>query len=414
MARKTDVLIIGGGQAGLATSHYLTSLGLDHIVLERGQIAQRWRKERWNSLHLLTPNWMTRLPGHTYAGRDPHGFMHKDQVARMLQTYSTEIAAPVMTQTSVISVRRMGAEFHVKTNLGTYRARAVVLATGACDTPNVPVCAQTVDPRIRQITLNHYKSPAQIDDGGVLVVGASASGIQIASELQVAGRPVTLAVGQHTRSPRRYRGRDIMFWLDQCGLLAQPRDPAIDPDKLAAQHSFQLIGAKSGQTIDLGTFQAQGGQITGRLTDADGNRVMIENTLPNDIARAEARQSRMLNEIDTYIARHSIDAPTPNPINPIKVPDCPTQLNLNSAGINTIVWATGYRRDYSWLDIPVLSPRGEVLQQGGITPVPGLYTMGLPVMCRRNSTFIDGVGQDAYEITQHIAHHLGHAVSQAA
>lgn len=414
MIPKTDVMIIGGGQAGLAASRCLSVLGIDHVVLERGAVAQRWRSERWNSLCLLTPNWMTRLPGHRYSGDDPGAFMRKDQVARMLTNYSIDIAAPVLAQTEVLSVTRAGTGFRVETNRGGCRARAVVVATGACDIPHRPDFARRVARRIRQVTLDRYKSPAEIAPGGVLVAGASASGIQIAHELQDAGYPVTLCVGQHTRLPRRYRGQDIFYWLDQCGLLNKPRDPSSGPDQLARQHSFQLIGDSSGRSLDLASFMARGGTLTGRLADADGTALAFESTLRHSIDLAEARQSGLLRKIDTHIDQIGLEAPAAEKIPPVIVPRVPVRLDMESAGIKTIVWATGYRRDYSWLRIPVFTPQGEIRQRDGVTPIPGLFTLGLPFMRRANSTFIDGVGQDSREISRLIANHLGQAAPLAA
>ncbi|SFC22970.1 flavin-containing monooxygenase [Tropicimonas isoalkanivorans] len=224
MIRKTDVLIIGAGQAGLAMSRCLADRGIDHVLLERGAVGQRWRAERWASLHLLTPNWMTRLPGWHYEGADPEGFMHKDHVVGMLNRYARSFAAPVEEFAAVESVRRSGRGFLVETQTGCWAARAVVIATGACDRPAVPHFSQTVAPGISQVTTADYVHADQLAPGGVLVVGASATGVQLAEEIHRSGRPVTLAAGAHVRLPRQYRGRDILEWLDRCGVLAEARD----------------------------------------------------------------------------------------------------------------------------------------------------------------------------------------------
>ncbi len=414
MNRKTDVIVIGGGQAGLAASRCLSDLGIDHVVFERGEIGQRWRSERWNSLRLLTPNWMSRLPGRTYTGNDPTGFMTKDDVAEMLSRYSAGFDAPVLTHTQVLKLRQFEQGFRAETTRGSWRAKSVVIATGACDTPRLPAFAQAVDPEIAQITLNHYTSPAQVAKGGVLVVGASASGCQIASELQAAGRNVTLAAGQHTRLPRQYRGRDIMEWLDKTGILTAQRNAADTVEKLVRHHSFQLVGSKIGRNLGLASFQAQGGRVVGRVMDMRGKTAMLAQSLPHHIAQSEARQVKILRQIDGYIAHHGLVGPAADRIDPVRCAKAPAEINLSDAGIQTIVWATGYRRDYSWLDVPVLTDGGEIQQDGGATPVPGLYTMGLPHMRRCNSSFIDGVGQDAHDITRLIATHLGQSLPQAA
>ena len=295
--------------------------------------------------------------------------MHKDQLVRMLSDYGRRIDAHVMTDTQVNSVQRNAAGFNVATSRGTWLARAVVLATGACDTPNVPTFAKDISPRIHQVTLDRYKTPSQIAKGAVLVVGASASGVQIASELQHAGHDVALAVGQHSRIPRRYRGQDIMYWLDRTGILTQSRDPHADVDRLARQHSLQLVASAQGRSLDLETIQKQGGQITGRLIGIDGNFAAFDDTLETDIAKADARLARLLREIDEHITRSGHRAEPAAPIQPIVARGTPARLDLRASGIKTIVWAAGYKRDYSWLDIPVLSDRGEIVQQGGITPV---------------------------------------------
>lgn len=414
MGRKTDVIVIGGGQAGLATSHCLAKLNIDHVVFERGEIGQRWRAERWNSLRLLTPNWMSRLPGQPYSGDNPHGFMTKDAVADILTAYSMTFSAPVLEHTTVLSLRKSQTHFTAVTTGGTWRAKAVVVATGACDVPRLPRFAGSVDPSIAQVTLDRYKSTAQVAKGGVLVVGASASGCQIASELQAAGRDVTLATGRHTHLPRTYRGRDIMVWLDRIGALSATRDPSVPVDRLALQHSFQLVGSDIGRNLNLGTFQAQGGRVVGRVENAHGTLVSLGDTLGHDVATAEARQTKLLRRIDTHIDQTDLYAPAPDRTTPIHVPMSPKTLDLYRAGIRTIVWATGYRRDYSWLDLPVLTAGGDIIQTGGVTRVAGLYTMGLPFMRRCNSTFIDGVGQDAHDITRFISHHLGQRVPTAA
>ena len=414
MERKTDVIVIGGGQAGLATSRCLSAKGIDHVVFERGQIGQRWRAERWNTLRLLTPNWMTRLPGYRYQGADPQGFMTKAAVVDMLTNYSATVSAPVLEDTYVWSVRTVGAGFQVTTSQGTWRSRSVVIATGACDRPHVPGFAASLDPSIHQITLDRYKSSAQVPSGGVLVVGASASGCQIAHELQAAGHNVTLAAGGHTRLPRTYRGYDIMTWLDAIGTLKAPRDPGASVEKLMQQHSFQLAGNSIGRNMNLATFQAQGGLVVGRLIGADDQAISLGVDVMRDVAQADARQARILRRIDDFIAKNRMAVPPPDMIAPVQIGNTPTALDLQRAGIRTVVWATGYRRDYSWLDIPVLTAGGEIAQHGGVTGVAGLYTMGLPYMRRCNSTFIDGVGQDARDITRFIATHLGHRMPKAA
>ncbi|SNS60342.1 flavin-containing monooxygenase [Tropicimonas sediminicola] len=416
MIRKTDVLIIGAGQAGLAMSHCLTGRGIDHVVLDRGAVGQRWRAERWASLHLLTPNWMTRLPGWRYEGADPDGYMHKDEVVGMLNRYARSFAAPVEEFTDVEGICRTADGFCVVTRTDLWTARSVVVATGACDRPAVPGFADEVARDIEQVTTATYVHPGQLDKGGVLVVGASATGVQLAEEIHLSGRPVTLAAGGHVRLPRRYRGRDILDWLDRSDVLAERRDPSVADARALSQPSLQLVGSSPPRDIDLMSLSRLGVTVIGRVESIGGNIVHLADNLPADILAAEARRERTLSRIDAFIHSSGDAAPEREAHAPLTMPVSAglRGLDLRSAGIRTIVWATGFRRSYPWLQLPVFDAAGEILQTGGITPCPGLYTLGLPFMRRRNSTFIDGVGQDAIEIAVEIARHLERTSRAAA
>ncbi len=397
-------------------SRCLSDQGIDHLVLERGVVGQRWQSERWNSLRLLTPNWMTRLPSWRYQGDDPSGFMHRTEVTRFLTDYSRSFSAPVRAHTSVRRVRFDGGHYSVETNTGQIRARAIVIATGACDMPRVPEIAHNLSSNIHQITPDLYKSPDQIADAGVLIVGASATGTQLARELHDAGRPVTLAVGSHVRVPRTYRGRDIMEWLDLAGILSEKRPEDMDLHRLLSQPSLQLVGSDNGRDIDLASLAATGVRIVGRLTGISDNSIRLDASLADEIERAEDKRKRMLARIDETITHHRL-AVAPDRaawVRPRAPLSCPSTIDLKRNNIRTVIWATGYRRDYSWLDIPVLTAQGEVQQSGGITPCPGLYTLGLANMRRRNSTYIDGVGADARDISAHVALHLNILSAHAA
>ncbi|MDW4500353.1 NAD(P)/FAD-dependent oxidoreductase [Sulfitobacter sp. D35] len=414
MTSRTDVIIIGAGQAGLAMSHCLGRCGIDHVVLERGVIGQRWRDERWDSLHLLTPNRLTRLPGRAGTDRDPDGFMHKSAVVTMLEAYGAASAAPVVTGAEVFSVAPCAGGFAIVTGRGTWRARCVVVASGACDRPRVPGFAAALDTSIAQITPSTYKSPRQVAAGGVLVVGASATGVQLADELARAGREVTLAVGSHVPLPRRYRARDIMGWLDACGFLDDPRRRDVPQARTARHPSFQLVGGPEPRTLDLGALAASGVRLAGRALSGAGRRISFAGDLATSVAAAELRRTRLLDRIDGFIAGQGLDAPAAHRPAPLTVPAIAAEIDLVRAGVRSVIWATGYRRAYPWLDAPVFDAHGEIRQRGGVTPVPGLFTLGLPFMRHRNSTFIDGVGRDADFISTRIARHLGHIASRAA
>ena len=415
MALRTDVVIIGAGQAGLAMSRCLTDFGIDHIVIDRGAVGQRWRAERWASLRLLTPNWMTRLPGGGYDGADPEGFMHKDEVVGFLNRYARSFDAPVREYVTVLDVSRADEGFRVETSEGCYLSRSVVVATGACDRPAVPGFAKDLSPSIAQVTTKTYVHPDMLEEGGVLVVGASATGVQLAEEIHMSGRPVTLAVGSHVRLPRRYRGRDIMHWLDASGLLGEQRDPAIEPERVLRQPSLQLVGGLPARDIGLVSLARIGVRLTGRVEAGQENRLGLCDGLAFEVARADARGDRLLDRIDNHIESNALSAPDAERSVALNFnPSAVDQLDLSAAGIGTIVWATGFRRDYPWLRVPVLGADGEIQQHGGVTTEPGLYTLGLPFMRRRNSTFIDGVGDDARDLSLHIAAFLGETRALAA
>lgn len=415
MSIRTDVVIIGAGQAGLAMSQRLSARGIDHVVLERGRIGERWLSERWPSLRLLSPNWMTRLPG-LHLGSDPDGFMGTADFAATLGRYRDEITAPVVTGCEVLSLGRGTRGFHVRTSRGDWSARAVVVATGACDTPAIPDWSANLPRDIRQLSTQDYRGADQLAPGGVLVVGASATGVQIAAEIQSSGRPVTLSVGRHVRVPRRYRGRDLFHWLDRSGFLSERRDPDADDRRLLALPSLQLVGNDDGRDIGLDQLAEAGVRIAGRAVGASGGQVHFAQTLTSERAGAEARRRTLLSVIDDHIAASGLDASL-DPLAweaPAALSEGPEALDLRTAGIRTVIWATGFTRCYPWLDLPVLDGFGEIVNRGGVTPVPGLYVLGMPFMRRRSSAFIYGAGRDAEAIAGTLAQHLSHPRRHAA
>lgn len=403
----TDIVIIGAGQAGLAMSHCLSARGIDHVVLERGRVGERWRSERWDSLRLLTPNWMTRLPAGGYDGPDPDGFMTMPETVRFLEDYALRIAAPVESGADVRSARRVGAGYHIVTDAGEWMARGLVIATGHCDLPRVPTMASRLARHIVQVVPRDYRRPDQLPEGGVLVLGASASGIQLAEEIHASGRPVTLSVGHHTRLPRRYRGHDILWWLDRLGSLRKAKADLHPHATLREEPSLQLVGSHDHRSIDLAILQRQGVQLVGRATAARGRRMRFAGDLSQTTAAADLRLIRILNGIDEAAESGIFGRAGPREAaEPILLPGGDAAIDLDRAGIRTVVWATGYRRSYPWLDMPVLDARGEIVNEGGICPLAGLYVLGLNFMRRRNSSFIDGVGADAEALAAHIASHL--------
>lgn len=403
-------LVIGAGQAGLAVSRCLTDRSVEHVVLERGHLADRWRSNRWESLHLLTPNWASRLPGWSYRGPEPSGFMAAAEVAAYLSDYAASFDAPVQEETPVLSVEPAdGSGFVVRTPEATWQAGQVVIATGWCAEPHVPRPAERLDPRIAQLTPATYRRPDALDEGGVLVVGASASGVQLADELVRAGRDVVLAAGGHSRVPRRYRGLDIWWWLDRIGTFAVTIDEVADPLRSRDEGSLQLVGRRDGRDVDLPALQSLGVELTGRLAAVDDDRVHLASDLAANTAAADDRLRRMLDRIDAHILAHGLDAevlPAERP-RPVLAPErAPERLDLRRRGISTVVWATGYTRPYPWLRVPVLDASGEIAHRRGVTPVPGLYVLGQRFQHRRDSNFLDGVGRDAAYVAEHLTERI--------
>jgi putative flavoprotein involved in K+ transport len=334
--------------------------------------------------------------------------MHRSELIGYLDAYAASFAAPVQCGTSVHSVWDADGTYRLTTSRGDWQARAVVIATGECQQPRVPHMALRLAPQIMQLTLPEYRSPDALPPGGVLVVGASASGVQLADEIHASGRPVTLAVGRHTRLPRRYRGRDIMSWMDLAGILDERAEAAPDLDRARDQPSLQLVGGTEGRTVDLQALGARGVRVAGRLAAIDGHRVYLADDLATSTKHAEQKLSRLLASIDSFIASAGEASRAQAPEQPASgVLDEPAMLlDTRRSGIRTVVWATGYRRGYRWLHVPVLDARGEIMHDGGITPSPGLFVLGLRFLRRRKSNFIDGVGRDAEELAPHIARHL--------
>ena len=409
---NTTALIVGAGHCGLAMSRCLTERSIDHVVLERGEVANSWRTQRWDSLRLLTPNWMTRLPGHAYRGDDPDGYLSAPQVARLLQDYAAESGAPVLAHTTVTSVRPGGGGYLVRTDQGSWWARTVVLASGAATVANVPrQLAQYVPAGIATLSPVNYRRPDQLPDGGVLVVGASASGIQIAAELHRSGRAVTLAVGEHVRMPRVYRGRDILWWMDASGMLDERYDRVPDLGRARNLPSMQLVGTPERVTVDLNALRRLGVPLVGRLAAIRDGIAQFSGSLPNVCTLADLKLGRLLDAIDQWAATADIDCDRPpERFEPTGVPGhAPLTIDLHDGEISTIMWATGFRPELSWLDVPVLDRKGQVLHDGGVTAAPGLYLLGMPFLRRRKSSLIDGAAADARELTAHLAVYLSSA-----
>ncbi|MBO0753037.1 MAG: NAD(P)-binding domain-containing protein, partial [Bradyrhizobiaceae bacterium] len=377
-------------------SRCLAEHSIDHVLLERGEVAHTWRTERWDSLRLLTPNWQSRLPGFGYQGNDPDGYRTLPEVIGFIESYAKAISAPVEPHTTVTSVRSAEAGYVVTTNRGDWQCRTVVLASGACNIVRMPSFADRVPRSVATLTAQSYRNPRQLAAGGVLVVGASSSGTQIAFELQRSGCPVTLSVGEHIRAPRVYRGKDLEWWMDAAGVLDDRYDEVDNVARVRRVPSLQLAGTADRATVDLNALADLGVKLVGRLAGiTEGGRPQFAGSLRNMCALSDLKMGRLLDRIDGWARVNGLDAQVEPPHRPppTRVPDdAPVGLDLVASGIRTIIWATGYRPDYSWLELPVLNRKGMVDHDGGIVRLPGVYLMGMPFLRRRKSALIDGAG----------------------
>lgn len=410
---KVETLVIGGGQAGLAASEHLSKQGLPHLIVERHRIVERWRSERWDSLVANGPAWHDRFPTKTFDKSDPNSFVSKDTIVDYFEEFAEEIKAPVRCGVEVTSLERNenGAGFTVETTQGTIEADNVIVATGPFQRPLIPKIVPD-DAGINQIHSNGYRNPGQLPDGAVIVIGAGSSGAQIADELLWAGRKVYLCVGPHERPPLRYRGKDFCWWLGVLGMWnAKTREPGMEHVTIA------VSGAHGGHTVDYRRFAARGMTLVGKAESYSDGILHFANDLAKNIAQGDASYLSLLEAADAYVAKEGLDLPEePNARNKEPDPDCMihplTELNLKEAGVTSIIWATGYAPDFSWIKLEIFDPKGWPTHLRGVTDVPGLYFLGLPWLSRRGSPFIWGVWHDADYIADYIAH--GETAANAA
>ena len=405
-----DALIIGAGHSGLAMSHCLTARGIGHVILERGEVANSWRRERWDSLHLLTPNWQSRLPGYSYEGDRPDEFMSMPEVIGFVEGYACQTEAPICTATEVTRVCANGNGYRVETSRGEWSARIVVAASGGFNIPHVPPCAAAVPESVAQFTPHDYHNPGRLPEGACMVVGASATGLQLAEEIHQSGRPVTLSVGEHVRMPRTYRGHDVQFWMDASGLLDERYDEVDDLVRARHVPSPQLVGTPDHRTLDLNALTDMGVRLAGRLATIRDGQALFSGGLHNVCELADLKMKRMLNTFDEWVDEQGVDpgdGPRTRP-EPTRVEkNLPLSLDLANGEIRSILWATGFRPDYSWLDLPVLDRKSMVKHDGGVAESPGLYLLGLNFLRRRKSSFMHGAEDDANDLADHMHAWLG-------
>ncbi len=410
---RFDAVVIGAGQGGLAVSWFLTRLGIGHVVLERSGIAASWRERRWDSFCTVTPNWSIALPGAEYAGGDPDGFLPRDELVRHFERWAESFNAPVRCGVEVRRVRPAEGGFEVETSEGAYAAGNVVVATGTYQAPNIPAVSARLPRRIRQLAADEYKHPGMLAPGGVMVVGAGQTGCQIAEELHEAGRDVWLCVGRAGRLPRRWRGRDCIAWQRDMGYLDRTPEMLESPEA-RFRADPHLTGRNGGCTLSLHDFHRRGIRLLGRLTGCDGERASFDGGLHAEMRFADEFAARIVAEFDRHIREHGIDAPPPAPDELAggppadgAMPDMRRELDLAAAGIKSVVWAAGYRHDFSWVEAPVLDEAGYPVAPGGVSACPGLYFAGLNWMTRRKSGILWGVGEDACSVARHLAGRRG-------
>lgn len=398
-----SVIVIGGGQAGLAISYLLKQRGIDHVIFEKHHIGYAWQQQRWDSFCLVTPNWQCRLPGFSYSGSDPQGFMEKEAIVQYLRDYANSFSPPIKEGVTVSKLDRRDNRFHVMTTIGDFTAQQVVIATGGYHRPNIPRLAERLPKNILQLHSVNYKTPQDLPDE-ILVVGTGQSGCQIAEDLHLAGKSVHLATGSAPRAPRRYRGRDVVEWLEQMGYYDLPIDEHPQKESVRHKTNHYLTGRDGGREIDLRQFALEGMKLYGRLSGIDGDGIHFKDDLKENLDHADTTAARIKQNIDEFILDQNIEAPNEDPYVPVWEPEIsPPMLNYSAQNLGAVIWATGFCFNYDWVDLPVFNGRGEPIYDRGVTPLRGLYFLGLPWLYTWGSGRFSGIARDAAYLADHIA-----------
>lgn len=408
MTEHRDVVVIGAGQAGLATSYYLTEAGCDHVVLERDRVGERWRNERWDSFTLVTPNVMSRLPDFPYEGDDPDGFLTRDEVVEYLEAFVDRFDPPLKTGVEVLAVRQSDDGYTVETTSTTYETTNVVVATGPFQRPRIPAFGTAFPSSVQQLHTSQYRNPDQLDPGGVLVVGSGQSGTQIAKELHESGRDVYLSVGKAAKAPRRYRGKDIVRWMVALGGLEAVVDGLNSPADRFAPSPY-VSGKDGGQEIDLLELAADGMTLLGRAEGVEEGRLVVASDLEENLRNAYRFYAEMVGQIDDLIETEGIDAPDPDfvPRDPEAISvESVRELDLEAVNVHTVIWATGFQFDFEWVEPATFDEYGYPVHDRGVTDTPGLYFLGLPWLHTAGSSLLFGVGGDAKYVVDHILNRL--------
>lgn len=384
-------------------SYCLKARGIDHVVLERHRMGEAWRSQRWDSFCLVTPNWQCRLPGFPYGGDEPRGFMKRDEIIAYVEAYARSFQPPLIENISVSRLCRHEAGFAVVTTAGEFTAAQVVVATGGYHTPLIPRLAERLPPGILQIHSARYKNPAELPPGEVLVVGTGQSGCQIAEDLHLGGRRVHLSVGGAPRTARRYRGKDVVEWLDQMGYYKMPVDQHPSKDRVRAKANHYVTGRDGGRDIDLRKFALEGMQLYGRLRAVEGAQLFFFPDLCQNLDHADDVAESIKDTIDKFIAQSGIAAPTEPRYRPVWKPAKePEALDLSRINIGAVVWCTGFQSDYRWIELPLFDGKGYPAHRRGVSAVPGVYFLGLPWLHTWGSGRFSGVAVDALHLADHI------------
>lgn len=405
MSNHYAVAIVGGGQAGLSMSYCLKERGIHHIVFEKNQIGHSWRSSRWDSFCLVTPNWQCRLPGYPYPGNDPHGFMGKDEIVQYIENYAASFEPPIRegVEVSRVAWNEGQSLFEITTSIGDYTADQVVIAVGGYHVPKIPRMAERLPESIVQLHSSQYRNPQSLPEGAVLVVGTGQSGCQIAEDLHLAGRKVHLCVGSAPRSPRRYRGKDVVDWLDRMGYYDLSIDEHPQKEKVRAKANHYVTGRDGGREIDLRQFALEGMQLYGRLKHITSRSLEFLENLKHNLDQADAVAESIKKSIDGFIEKNQIEAPVDPPYHPVWQPDAEVlSLMYDQANFAAVVWCTGYHTDFSWIEVPVFDGRGYPNHERGVTRVQGLYFLGLPWLYTWGSGRFSGIARDAVYLADYI------------
>ncbi len=408
----TSVIVVGGGQAGLSMSHCLKQRGIEHLVLEKHRIGHEWREHRWDTFCLVTPNWQCQLPGFPYNGPDPHGFMQKNEIVRYLEDYARSFEPPIREGVTVTALRPApGGGFMVASSAGEMHADEVVVAVGGYHIPSFPRLSERLPGSLLQVHSSEYRSPAALPDGEVLVVGTGQSGCQIAEDLHLAGRRVHLCVGGAPRTARRYRGRDVVDWLEDMGYYRLSVEDHPLQERVRAKANHYVTGRDGGRDIDLRQRAREGMRLYGRLVGARGASLELAADLKHNLDQADAVAESIKTSIDKHIAERGLWAPEEPRYRPVWEPEsATTSLDLTTAGISSVVWCTGFRTNYRWIELPVFDGRGYPVHRRGVTAVDGVYFLGLPWLHTWGSGRFSGVAADATYLAERIERRLGSAL----